>query len=199
MFDASQQFQLKLLSGTEKICLVRFPTDEEACDRARKLVVHIRTGEHGGTKRDVPNSEEADQELFEKIRVDRDGAPLEAADAVTVIERLLGVEVLDSSREGETIRVELKVFRARVVHVLRVPTLGQIRKYGRAVSGVENMRRHRELRTMLEPAGPFWDSLLVKTEGYAEGSKIPILHKDAAIDEMIYQIDLAMREPDPEE
>ena len=146
MFDQSKEFIVKILSGGEKVCTVRYPTDEEWCarTRAQKAIRHILG--RGRTEYEVHNAEEADAELFAKLRKDQDGPEFDSAEAAKVIERLERCQVLDAEREGDRFRIEMRVAGGRVVHALRIPTQKDVLEYGRASVRAVDSRRQQEIR-----------------------------------------------------
>ncbi len=88
MFDTKQPFKLTIVSGTEKTCEVRFPTDKEWCARSRKQRVIIRDIGRGKTHRDVPKRELIDLELFQAIAGKEIAEAFDEYEAARIIERL---------------------------------------------------------------------------------------------------------------
>src|SRR5208282_5229061 len=88
-FDASKPFVVPILSGGEKSCEVRFPSDEEWCAwaRAQRTVRHfLGRGKSQSEDVDLPK---INAELFAKIRTDKDGdAEFDDAEAGMVIGRI---------------------------------------------------------------------------------------------------------------
>lgn len=199
MFDQAKEFLVKILSGGEKVCTVRFPSDEEWCERTRKQRAVRRILGRGKTQYEVTNAEEADAELFAKIRKDQDGAEFDTAEAAKVIERLERCQVLDASRDGDRFRIEMKVPGACVVHVLKIPTQQAVLDYGRASVRAIDMRRQQEIRLALEPSAELWGKVRVAVDGYANPDAVPIVHKDVAVVELLSQVEAAQEEDDPEE
>jgi hypothetical protein len=199
MFDQSREFIVKILSGGEKVCTVRYPTDEEWCTRTRaqKAIRHILG--RGRTQYEVHNAEEADTELFAKIRKDQDGSEFDSAEAAKVVERLERCQVLDAEREGDRFRIEMRVAGGRVVHVLKIPTQKDVLEYGRASVRAVDSRRQQEIRLALEPSADLWTKVCGSVEGYANAEGVPIVHKDVAIVELLAQVEAAQEEDDPED
>ena len=78
-FDATKPFVVPILSGGEKSCEVRFPTDEEWCAwaRAQRTVRHfLGRGKSHSEDVDLPK---INAELFAKIRTDKDGPEFDDA------------------------------------------------------------------------------------------------------------------------
>jgi len=187
MFDASKQFVIKILSGGEKQCTVRFPTDAEWGERAAKQRLVRRLLGRSKSQYEAVNSEAADAELFARIRLDEDGAPFDEAEAAKVVARLERVSAVAAERAGNTYRIELAVPGGRAVHVLRIPSQKDVLEYSRTSIHVTDARRQQEIRVSLEPAGRLYDKLVESTEGYAGAA--PIIHKSAAISELLAEID----------
>lgn len=186
LFNSGSEFVIPILSGGEKRCTVRFPTDAEWIARAgrQKTVQHMLG--RGKSRSEVLNSEAIDAELFAKIRKDEDGPEFDQAEASAVIARLERTTITEVNREGNNFRVKMRVPGATVEHVLRIPTCGEVDAYSAASVSVTSGRRQQEIRINLEPAAVLYDKIHVSHEGYAGAAPIP--HKDAAVFEVIAQL-----------
>ena len=194
-FDASKPFVVPILSGGEKSCEVRFPSDEEWCAwaRAQRTVRHfLGRGKSQSEDVDLPK---INAELFAKIRTDKDGPAFDDAEAGMVIGRIERCAVANVEREGINYRIEMKIPGTRVVHVLRMPTAKEMQDHERASTSVVAARRSVETRAFLEPSGALYDKLHISHEGYA--GAVPIVHKSAAVSEVIAQLAIEADE-DPE-
>ena len=202
MFDTQRIYDIVVPTGSDpsgrKTCSVRFPTDAEWCERARKTVIIRRQLNAGAVVSETPDDERVDAELFGKIRADGGQPEMDSAEASYVIGKLESCQVTDCTREGITFRVSMKVPGGAVIHALKMPTKREEMTYARASTRPVQMRHHVELRVYLEPGGDLWDKCLVSTEGYAEGSAVPIVHKSTAVAEMLRMIGADAEEPDPE-
>ena len=99
-FDASKPFVVPILSGGEKSCEVRFPSDDEWCAwaRAQRTVRHfLGRGKSQSEDVDLPK---INAELFAKIRTDKDGPEFDDAEAGMVIGRIERCAVASVEREG---------------------------------------------------------------------------------------------------
>jgi hypothetical protein len=180
------RFVVPILSGGEKSCEVRFPSDEEWCAwaRAQRTVRHfLGRGKSQSEDVDLPK---INAELFAKIRTDKDGPEFDDAEAGMVIGRIERCAVANVEREGINYRIEMKVPGARVVHVLRMPTAKEMQDHERASTSVVAARRSVETRAFLEPSGALYDKLHISHDGYA--GAVPIVHKSAAVSEVIAQL-----------
>ena len=186
VFDATKPFVVPILSGGEKRCEVRFPSDEEWSAWARQQRTVRRFLGRGKSQSEDLDLPKINAELFAKIRVDKDGAPFGDAEAGMVIGRIERSTVTDITREGNNYRVQMKVPGARVVHVLRMPTAKEMQDHERASTSVVAARRSVETRAFLEPSGALYDKLHVSHDGYA--GDVPIVHKSAAVSEVIAQL-----------
>lgn len=186
-FDGTQKFGIRIQSGGEKRCVVRFPADAEWCDHTRAQVSVRRTMGRGRSTMESAGAEKADAELFAAIRADEAAVEFDAADAGAVIEKLQRAEVEDSAREGDVFRIKLRVLGGVLTeHVLRMPTQKQMQEYGRASTRWVSARRAQEIRTFLEPSGALYDKLSVTVSGYAGAPSIA--HKAAAVNELLSQL-----------
>jgi hypothetical protein len=186
VFDATKPIVVPILSGGEKRCEVRFPTDEEWCAwaRAQRTVRHfLGRGKSQSEDVDLPK---INAELFAKIRTDQDGPEFDDAEAGVVIGRVERCAVTSIDREGNNYRIDMKVPGARVAHVLRMPTAKEMQDHERASTSVVAARRSIETRAFLEPSGLLYDKLHVSHDSYA--AAVPIVHKSAAVSEVIAQL-----------
>src|ERR1035437_6422740 len=180
VFDAAKPFVVPILSGGEKQCEVRFPSDEEWCGwaRAQRPVRHfLGRGKSQSEDVDLPK---INAELFAKIRTDKEGPEFDDAEAGMVIGRIERCAVAGVERE---------------VHVLRMPTAKEMQDHERASTSVVAARRSVETRAFLEPSGALYDKLHISHDGYA--GTVPIVHKSAAVSEVIAQLAIEADE-DPE-
>lgn len=198
LFDSKKHFNIPIVSGEEKRCVLRFPTDEEWIQRAarQKSIRHFLG--RGNSRSDVPNAEKIDAELFERIRQDKDGAPFDAAEASAAIARLERARVTSATREGGLYRIELKVPGATTVHVLKPPTKAQQLEYGRASVRITDGRREQTTSVNLQPSAKLYDDLVQgPPENYA--GAVPIVHKDIVLVEILALIQaLEDEDDDPE-
>jgi hypothetical protein len=197
VFDVAAQYRVKILSGGEKVCEVRWPTDAQWCDYARAhRTLQTSTG-RGSTTQSL-GDEDAAAELLRAIRVDEGGVEFDAADAVAVIDRLERAAVLECEREGAVYRVVLRVWGVETVHVLRMPTQRQMRTYEEGSTRRMGVGRGKqEIRGYLEPSGVLYGQLAAgAAEGYA--TVAPIVHQAAVLAEVLRDIALATESDDPE-
>jgi hypothetical protein len=196
MLDLSKPITVPILSGTEKQVKVLFPSDAQWCERARKQrnVRHFlgrgksQTDEDRGTER-------LNAELLAKIRQDKDGgAVFTPAEATLVLNKLEKARITSVDREGDSYRIVLKTSLGEVTHVLGIPTAEQMLVHERQSTTTIDGRRDQEIRGYLEPSGEFYDQLLKSNEGYA--GAVPIIHKVAAVVELIAQHTIAQEDLD---
>ena len=188
MFDANKTIEVPILSGSEKRCEVRFPSDAEWCAwaRAQRTIRHfLGRGKSQSEDVDLPK---INAELFTKIRLDAGGPEFDDAEAGMVIGRIERSVVTDVEREGCNYHIDMKVCGARVSHVLRMPTAKEIQDHERASTSVIAARRSVETRAFLEPSGVLYDKLHVSHDGY--DGDVPIVHKSAAVSEVIAQLSI---------
>jgi hypothetical protein len=185
-FDAAKTLVVPILSGGAKQCEVRFPTDAEwaAWAKSQRTVRHfLGRGKSQSEELELPK---INAELFEKIRVDKDGPVFDEAEAGMVIGRVERCTVASVEREGDNYRMAMKVPGAKVEHVLRMPTAKEMQEHERASTSVVAARRSVETRAFLEPSGLLYDKLHISHDGYA--GEVPIVHKAAAVSEVIAQL-----------
>lgn len=199
MFNTKASFTVCILSDGEKQVDVRFPTDAEFCERSRKRIIIRRVLSAGRTQSEVPNALTADAELFRKICSNGQADAWNDAEASLVIDRLETCRVIDGERTGNEFSITMQVPGGRVIHRLQMPNQKDVNSYGSAAVRSIMTRHHIEDRIRLEPSGDLWATCKGVAEGYAEGSDIPIIHKDVAVVEMLSMLRSASEELDPEE
>jgi hypothetical protein len=185
MFDQSQPFSVRIFSAGEKIEKLRWPTDEELIERARKMRHIKRNLGRNRTQFETLNEEAVNAELFEKLRLATDNI-YDSAEAHKFVQKLLSSSDVTASRSGDEFEVELLVTseKKRVKHILRMPTQREMNEYHKSSYKAYDIKTGQDIRIACEPAGRLWDSLKISVEGYANGS-VPITHKQSALVEMI--------------
>ena len=199
MFNSKAPFTVCILSDGEKRADVRFPTDQEWCARSRSRVIIRRVLSGNRTQTEVPNAQAADGELFRKVCSNGQADTWNDAEASLVIDRLETCRVIDSVREGNEFAITMIVPGGRVKHRLQMPNQKDVSTYGSAAVRTVQARHHIEDRVRLEPSGEMWATCKGAAEGYAEGSDVPIIHKDVAVVEMLSMLRMPDEEADPEE
>jgi hypothetical protein len=197
MFNSQKQFVVPILSGTRKECRVRYPSDVEWCERARKQRSIRRFLGRGKSESQDLNSDAVNAELLDRIRVDGDaGAVFDGAEAGAVISKLERATVEAIDREGDNFRLSLKVPGAVTEHLVRMPTRTEMDRYEVASVKVTGQRRAQEIRGFLEPSGELYDAIRKDVSGY-EG-EVPIVHKVAVVTEVLGQMATDDEEAVPE-
>lgn len=202
VFDSSKQFEVHIVSGGVKKCLLRWPTDEEWARliRAQKVVTET-VGDSSKTRR--VGMEKAHLALFEAIRQDGDGESFDAFEATEAISKLQYAERRSVLVNGKQMTVTLGICRLKsravfeVSHTLNIPDMKQITEFQRANLDPSRKGAQVIITTKLEPAGALYDQLAPKTAGYSNGS-VPLIHKEAVIAEIIEQADRLLEDDDPE-
>jgi hypothetical protein len=202
VFNTQAEFQISIQSGGRKTAVVRWPTDQEWADRARRKKTVRRWLGRGKSSVETTDREAADRELWQKIVIQApDG--LDDAEIGALLARMEFTEVLSSERFGEEVTVELQVTDlirngepAYVSkHTLRMPTQAQVKTYGlKAIHRVDG-RREQISTIRLEAGGELYDALIVKVEGYTGATPLP--HKDDVVMEILQVISIA-EDDDPE-
>jgi hypothetical protein len=197
VFDTNKQVTIKIVSGGVKQCDVRFPTDQEWCERTRRQKIVRQQVTGGKFRTDVLNAEKSDAELLNKIRMDDKSVSFSDAEASKVISRLESCEIIDSERDGDGFCITIKAMGSELKHRVRIPMEDETRKFSRSAQHPLSTRRLEETTVSLEPSGDFYDKIIVSSEGYADG-KVPIIHKDVIVVETLHQVRRLEDELDPE-
>ncbi|MGC4052936.1 MAG: hypothetical protein QM757_26715 [Paludibaculum sp.] len=203
MFDSTGLFHFTI-SG--RPCVVRWPTDAEWCERSRrcKIVQTVLSG--GRTKSDAPDLEKVGAELFAKIQQEDGAVGIDEVEAQFVIDRFEWCEVVASEKIGDRFQVSLRVFgpqadadeRPLTTHVLSSLTLRELRACSKASVNRVDTRKESITRVALEPVGALYDKRVVEVVGYAPNVRVPIIHKDAVITEILRLLHETMIDFDPE-
>jgi hypothetical protein len=183
MFSASKNYEVKIISGGIKSCLLKFPTDAQWIERARSQKTVRNFLGRGKSTTTVQPSDDADLKLFRALVVNEQAEEISAADASAFIERLDRAEITLAEWEGDARRIEMKVPGATVTHVLRIPTQAEIRPHERSSAQAVYGNRSAEIRVNIQPSAELWDKIKVSVDGY--DGVVPINHKVAAVSNLI--------------
>jgi hypothetical protein len=176
-----------------KVAILRLPTTEEMLVRlGQQKSIRRDLGRRKSQTEYVPNTK-ADLDLFNKIRLDKDGPEFDEFEASTAISKVTYCEVIDCQRAGEEYQVTLRTSFGEVKHWVRIPTQRDISIYRRGmVSAIELPHGQQELRYRTEPAIELYDAVAAKIEGYSASYKpadVPPHHKSAVAVELVNAID----------
>lgn len=186
MFDSTKLFVVPIQSGGRKECKVRFPSDGEWCERARKQRSIRRFLGRGKSQSELVDSTGIDADLFARIRVDKDGVAFDASDAANVLAKLERASVEECDREGDDFRITLKIPGGITEHVVRMPTRKEMDSHEAKSVQVTGARRAQEIRGFLEPSGELYDAIQKSVDGYS--GAVPIVHKSAVVTEVLIQV-----------
>jgi hypothetical protein len=195
MFNSKAEFQISIISGGKKTCVVTWPSDKQLADRAHKQKVIRRDIGRGKSKTELPNTSAADAALFAQIAVEN-AAAFDPEEASAVIDKLDRTDVKSFVDLGDRYTVVMAVPGGLVTHTVKIPKMLDRKEYRRAALSSIDGEKQTEYHASLEPGGILYDKLEAQTEGYAEGSAIPLNHKAAVIAEVNKQIAIAESEDD---
>ncbi|HZT28808.1 MAG TPA: hypothetical protein VFA33_02920 [Bryobacteraceae bacterium] len=176
-----------------KTAFLRLPTNQEMLERLDQQRSIRRTiGRRKSQTEFVPNLK-ADLDLFNKIRLDKDGAEFDEFEAGNAISKLSFCEVTDCQRAGDEYRIALRTPFGETIHQVKIPMQRDITVYRRTVvSSTDLPHGQEELRYRIEPAVGLYDSVVTKVEGYAASIKpadVPPHHKSSVVVELVQAID----------
>jgi hypothetical protein len=182
LFDRSKSLTLNLRRAGKTV-IVRFPSDEELAKRERRMRTFYKKG---SSLPEFDGLEEANLELAQSIRTG--GDEVDEASAGHIVDIVLKAVPDQPERGPDGYQIKLSVVgNIQTAHTLREPTEKQLRKYRESAMWMGDLRFGRqEARTMLSAVGNFYDSLLVKVEGYA--GPVPVTHKSVALNALLTQI-----------
>lgn len=203
MFDATQPFIVEISSGGIRRCELNYPSDQDWKQRAQRQRILQQNLGRGKSTSSLTPIEDWDLELFTKLLRSKPEVEFDLFEASMVLDRLAAADVVKSEVTNDSIMVRLAVFgvatgptpgadfdelfagRRTVTLTLKAPRRKDVIEYGREAVKTVNTRNASETRVSIEPAERLFDRLLLSSSGYAENSPIPIVHKDAAIVELI--------------
>ena len=176
-----------------KTAHLRLPTNQEMLDRlAQQKSIRRTIGRRKSQTEFVPNPK-ADLDLFNRIRLDKDGPEFDEFEAGNAISKLTFCDVTDCERAGEEYRISLKTPFGATTHTAGIPTQRNITIYRRTVvCSTDLPHGQEELRYRIEPSVELYDSVVSKIEGYADSFKpgdVPPHHKSAVVVELVQAID----------
>jgi len=199
MFDVTREIEINIYSGGNKKCVVAWPADSDWKRRANKVRIKQEAAGRDKSKSSVIGAEPAALEMFEKVRRDTgaEAAEFDAAEALTVIDRLEYCELeagddgnpaVDMHGDRITVRIGALLHRGKplfsdLVHVLRHPSLKQLREYKLSCIDMHSVRRGTEMTQPLAPGEALYDALVERHEGYA--GAVPVVHKDFVITNIV--------------
>src|SRR6266404_2653389 len=165
---------------------VPFPSDEQLINRQRSLCTITRRLGRGKSETKTEGIEDADFTLLTKLC---DSHGLDEAQASIVIGKLLRADPDDATREGDGYAIPITVVGGvKTVHHLKEPSEAQLRKHNDRTYGFIDLRHGKqEMKISVATIGDFYDKLAAgraPADGYADGSRVPICHKVAAISEL---------------
>jgi len=172
---------------------LRLPTTQEMLDRlAQQKSIRRTIGRRKSQTEFVPNPK-ADLDLFNQIRLDKDGPEFDEFEAGNAISKLTFCDVTDCERAGDEYRISLKTPFGATNHTVRIPTQRDITIYRRTVvSSTDLPHGQEELRYRIEPSVELYDSVVSEIKGYADSIKpadVPPHHKSAVVVELVQAID----------
>lgn len=200
MFDCTKPIDIQIYSGGPKACTVTWPSDADWKRRANKVRVKSESIGREKTKSSVIGAEPAALDIFERVRVDKDGSPFDAAEAFEVIDRLEYCELQEDEDggpsidlRGDQVTITIGAMRHRkgaafggLRHTLRHPSMRQIRDYRNACVDLFAVRRGTEMTQPLGPGEALYDALAVSSNGYA--GAVPVIHKDFVVSHLLEAI-----------
>jgi hypothetical protein len=185
MFDSNKPFRVKIMSGGERWAVLRWPTDQEWIARARKQALVQRAS---GVS-EVPDLNEANATLITATQQESDGQPFDEFEATKLVTKIERCDVLDVNRSGEVFEVKMSVPGGEVTHKLRIPSVADAVAYRRAAADRKAGRRRVTITINLEPTLKLWEKVTAGVEGYAQGSTVPVIHKDVAVTELLNELE----------
>lgn len=160
----------------KRVVTVKFPDDTQIERRCRAVQMLVGRARGGMCDVEIIPDAKADRAILSEIRIG--GEEMVDAEVTAVLGRLLEAEVIEGSREGSNYRIALDSLGSSTVHMLRIPTEAQMKRWQSFEKSVYVARSRRvELRHHLHIAAELYGQLLVERSGYAEGSNVPIHHK----------------------
>ena len=186
MFDSNTTITIGLRTSTGKTDVtVRWPSDEEwASHRKRRKITQIQLG-RGQAETQIETGE-ADAKLYEAIKLN--GAPpLSVAEASRVVDTISTCDVTGVELRAEDAEVQMNTMMGETKHIIRIPTMDEVRNFQRTTRLITLPYNRQEIRTSIESAAALWDKCGGKGDGYA--GAVPNVHKDIAVRAVIQAVE----------
>jgi hypothetical protein len=188
-FDVTSDFKTTMRTQAQGMTLVHvtWPSDELWTKRAKARRVLTRLLGRGQQEVDVEPGD-SDLDIYKHIRCE-DSPDLTAAEATKLMNVVAHTRVANVELgESEAVVSMEVVQRFEVTHRLKIPSAEQQKDCTKAMDRFVGMPHNVFSNTInLSVTGRLWDALKIETENY-EGA-VPIIHKDAAIREMLQALD----------
>jgi hypothetical protein len=197
-FDISRPISIKLQSpeGVKEISL-RFPSDEEWIERARRRKTIIKNLGRGRSETIIPDSEELDTELIAKCRNGNEGSGIDAYEASYIIEKISEAEVEDILVESGGFRVMLRVPGGLTEHFVKMPAAKDIMEFRRGFAKIIDLPFNRQSISMnLNTAAVIYKRIAQESKGYV--GPVPVIHQAAVVKSSIDAIEAGMGVTDSE-
>lgn len=166
-----------------KRAVLRLPTTEEMIARLDKRKAIHRSLGRGKTVSEWAYTHKADLELFNKIRLDKDGIEFDEIEALAALTRITQCEIVDSQESDDEFRITLSTAFGDVIHTVGKPSERDAFAYRRsALAQVDLPNNQEEHRFPVTPAITLYDAVAKKVEGYAgdiKPTEAPPHHKVA--------------------
>lgn len=180
-----------------KTAYLSLPTNEQMMERLdSQKSVRRNLGRRKSQTESVPNFK-ADRILFEAIRLDKDGAEFDEFESQNALSKLTYCEVVNCEREGEQYVITVRTPFGETKHWVSIPMQRDVQQYRRSVvDSMDLPHGMEELRFRIAPPVKLYDTVVVKTEGYAPSYKptdVPPHHKSSVVVELVQ----ALEEIDP--
>jgi hypothetical protein len=186
MFDIDSTIEIAVRTASGKVPItIRWPSDDEWTTHRKKRKIVMRQFGRGISETDI-ESGDADLKLYQAITVNGN-ASLTIGEAGKIIEVISQCDVIGVDLGASEADVQLQILTGEVKHVLKVPTMDQVRELQRSTRIISLPYNRQEIRTNLDGAARLWDKCVSRTEGYQ--SSIPNIHKDVAIRAVINAIE----------
>lgn len=169
-----------------KTAVMSWPTDAQWIYRQKAKKVVIQNLGRGQTKTDQKQADKESLVIYGEC-TEAGSATLTEEEANLLLDNLSATTPLRVDREGNQYLIDLAVPGATASFVFRIPTVRQFRNYDQArVKQISSRFGTQTFEVCLEPAADLFDAILISSN-YPD-SKIPIIHKAAAIDALIEDI-----------
>jgi galactokinase len=186
LFDTAKPFNVEIQSGGIRKCSLKYPSDAQWIERTKsQRIIQTDLG-RGKSRNSTTPIERFDEELFKKLLTEQPVDEFDEYEASLAIDRLAKCEIIDAEDIGNNeVKISAEVFGGAIIHVVfKHPRRRLVAEYSDAVAKKTHNRTGAEIRVFLEPADPFFKAVFVSAGGYAEGSAIPIVHKDTLVTEL---------------
>lgn len=185
LFDTNALFKFPItLPEGKKLVTLKFPTDQQICDRQRARKITIIQYGANETETKSPESPDEDLKLLQELIQPPIVTCLDGYDAGRIIESITGCSALDPAEDGIAYKVQLLTYGGLITtHKVGIPSGAQKARFNRFFTSTREQGKIQKITINLDAGSDLYAALSGSAEGYA--AEIPVTHKVAVVKAVI--------------